>query len=777
MLLSPNFLVIDTEGKQEINEIAIINKNGRLIYEAYNKSTFGVKSIAEIVEDIKEIIPNHLLVFHSAQHDLQILSQSFKQVGQSFPKVKTDCTYQLAKRYFPRLDSYSLQYLSQYLDLRVNGRVFNLNLAHSAKYDAQFTYQLYQKIREKMFQNTLNPFSSNRVDTPFQQHPDYSQIYQEEFNTLTSILTDIKLEPNHQSKGAIIIGEPGSGKTHLIMRLAQKTLATNRLLFIRQPNNAKSILFHIYTRILESLVEPVPKTNYSQLEYFLAKTFVNFMRLEKHCTTPTKLNLLTELEADPFSIYDKRKNFPKIEKYLTNWWSKKHGGSGYSLNIIKGIVKYCSYVDKNYKILVTRWLAADELKDAELKRLGLDKWSQELSQENFALEAISVLGKLSLLDEPLIIVFDQLESLSLPYNQEILLSFGEAIKDICTHVPNSLIILNLFPDRWSHFQEFFDPSVIDRISQSIINLSPINPEQLQQILKIKLASTGITLTEIFTTEDIQDILQQNSIRKTINRAADYYRYRVHGITLPQNNQTQLDFKPIKTYEERLNQLETELHQIKLQLAQLLDTEAVVTIPETIPLINKTEDHILLNYWETEKEILSQDYNNIKIIDDSDEIGKLRQIATAFLKRYSGKITVLRLRKLVIPENLVISHGKQENVLAFLNENGSRFTPRMKNFNQLLVNHPHLQFILIRDRRQPAINGKVGLREITNFTQSSNAELIILEKEARIEFELMYKMITDINNRDLEIDLKTAIDIWVKYYHNSWLVKKMLGQVK
>ena len=46
-----------------------------------------------------------------------------------------------------------------------------------------------------------------------------------------------------------------------------------------------------------------------------------------------------------------------------------------------------------------------------------------MSKEAFSLEAIAVLGKLSLLDEPIIIVFDQLEGLGLSHNKQLLLEF------------------------------------------------------------------------------------------------------------------------------------------------------------------------------------------------------------------------------------------------------------------------------------------------------------------------------------------------------------------
>lgn len=158
------------------------------------------------------------------------------------------------------------------------------------------------KLQEKLKQQP-NPFSSNRVDTPFQQHPDLKQVYSSEFEVLKSTILNIKNDSNNQSQGAAIVGEPGSGKAHLIMRLAQELLTKNRLLFIRQPNNPDSILFHIYSRILESFAEKVPGSKFNQFEYLLANSFVNLLRSFQERLSRKGKELLENLEGDSLRIF------------------------------------------------------------------------------------------------------------------------------------------------------------------------------------------------------------------------------------------------------------------------------------------------------------------------------------------------------------------------------------------------------------------------------------------------------------------------------------------
>jgi hypothetical protein len=52
--------------------------------------------------------------------------------------------------------------------------------------------------------------------------------------------------------------------------------------------------------------------------------------------------------------------------------------------------------------------------------------------------------------------------------------FGEAIKEVFTHAPNSLILFNLFPERWEYFKQVLNAAVVDRLSQYQIPLK--NPQ-------------------------------------------------------------------------------------------------------------------------------------------------------------------------------------------------------------------------------------------------------------------------------------------------------------
>jgi GTPase SAR1 family protein len=685
-----------------------------------------------------------------------------------------------------------------------------------------------------------NPFSNTRVDTPFQNHIDLKEIYQTEFQRLNSVIDDIKDDvENHQSKGAVVIGDPGTGKTHLMMRLAKERLQSNRLLFIRQPNNIQSVLYHIYSRVLESLVEKVPNSPYSQLEYLLATSFSKIIvetfrefRNKKRAAgileyfrklTDKDRYLLELLSKNPLNLYKdlgregartKREYWQRIEMLLDGWWKKNYGDAGNCTDILKGIVQFCRYSEPNKKRLVGKWLSAGELDADEIEKIGLKNWKEESNKEAFSLDAMIVFGKLSIMDEPLIIIFDQLEGLGLEYNKELLHSFGDTVKELFTYVPNSLMIFNLFPDRWEYFKNVFDGSVIGRISQCQISLYKPSEEQLQKLLVLKGQTQGVDIEQLFNDNDLGDIFSQTSIREVLNRASHYYRFRMQNIPLPKTAtaiETVIEKVPpptVKSFEEEVKeQLEMIRSQLKesnkesnfeeemketlrlimveiATLRRLMESTLIkpmTSIIESMPIIQhqamSTEtltpsvSGLIIEYLEREKPLLEEHYDKLVIISDSDDVGKLLTVTEAF-NLFSQNIETenLKLGQKKLPEHLLIKTPKQSYVIGFLQVSDMGFPARIKNFNELLTQYPEIQFTLFRDVRETMITGKAGKTGIDKLNNAPNGQFIYMDKEDRLTFELIYKLIVDIQNKDFEADLKQALKTLDSLMSHYWLIK-------
>lgn len=819
IIKSENLVFLDTEGKRILREIAILNYEGKVIYNAFVKGHYNnnnikvnLKPLEVIVTEINEILKNKIIFCHQCQHDRDILKNSFDKCHLPFLNQDFICTIELSKKIYNNYPHYSLSYLAKQLNLKVEGQYFKDNFAHSAIYDAQFTHQLYlhltknmtnldrhlQELENKMkSKNYTNPFSSSKVDDPFQIHPDYDLVYKSEFQSLQRILTEIKTDKNSQSRGAVIIGEAGTGKTHLIMRVAQKLLEKNRLLFIRQPNNPNSVLYHTYSRILESFFQLVPKTNHTQLEYLIAHSFTKILSSHHNViNTEYGKKILEILEKDCLNLFkilgkqdtdSHRKCWEFIERNILDWWTNnQHHIGGYSRTILQGIIRYCRYSRLDLKAIAERWLAGNQLDVEQVEKIGLINWQDDLSREEFALEAMRVFGILSKLDHPLIIVFDQLEGLGFPQNRDILSNFGSAVKEIITHVPNSLIILNLFPDRWQQFQQYFDEAVNDRLRQNLIILPSLTQENFKQILTLKADIYGLTLADIFTNKQLEDTLNKSCIRKVLNTASDYFNHKFYNIPLPHNVISRSSIE----LEERVNNLESILTEIGKLVSEFVKKdnstmkvkeEKIDTTEENNTVIENSNNqkenpdkfdnkkYQLFEYLEKKKQFLTEEYKKAQVITDDDDIGKLKNIIEYFNMMMTNiEINQLVLGKRVLPEHLLITRKTINNVIAFLNVNGASFTSRLGNFNELVISYPQYKFRLFRDIREPEITGKVGKLEIEKLNNTKNGEFILMDEENRINFELIYGLIIDIQQQDFDINPEDALELLPSYFDSYWL---------
>jgi GTPase SAR1 family protein len=638
---------------------------------------------------------------------------------------------------------------------------------------------------------STNPFSNSRVDNPFQDHIDLDSLNHQQFARLEAILNDIKNDYNHQTKGTVIIGEAGSGKTHLIMRLAKTHLKSNRLLFVRCPTNPDGVTYHIYSRILESLMEMVDE-HYNQLDYLIAKSFGNILKLlvqtNKIQYSEAVKNIISIIEQNPLDIFEKfgregteqnKNNWAKVENIFVRWLDEQNYSSSIFI-ILKAFIKQTRYKDLKYKELIKYYLYLHELDENNLKLLGLSNLLKEENREELALKAIETLAHLSLMDEPLIIVFDQLETLGESYNREILINFGSILREIFTHIPNSLVILNLFPKRWVYFKNTLDQSIIERVGQSEIILEKPNQIILKEIIDKRAQEAHFNIST-FQKEDWDKILIQVTIRSALNWAANYYRFRVENIPLP------VEFKSFEEeMREELVALKSRIFNLEQQLLvqipepknieqpQIIQIPTIVDKPISRKNIKLDLEKILQDYLIHHQTILEQNYDKPTIVDDNDDIGKLRLILENFREISDFDLDVARLGKSVLPSNIEIHTKQWVVVIGFLQVSGTYFTNRIKHFNELVINNKDMYFRLYRDSRQPQITGKVGKEEIEKLNNSKKGNFTFLEKEQRIQLELFYQLISDIINKDQNFPLKETLEFLKIYYKDHFLMKILFG---
>ena len=595
-----------------------------------------------------------------------------------------------------------------------------------------------------------NPFRISRVDTPFQQHPDLKSLRENEFATLMNGLSAIAKDPNHQSRGLVITGGPGSGKTHLLMRLAQDVLETHRILFIRQPNNREHVLFHIYSRILESLVEPVPGTEFSQLSWLLGKSVAAILirRIEgRERQTRKEAAILAILSENPLNLFLKtgapgsevrRRNWQFFETKTLEWWEATFGLGGHGPDILKALIRYLRYTDPVRRRLVYRWLSGHVMEETDAARIGLPPHRDEGEREAFSMEAVQVLARLSLSDAPLVIAFDQLEGLR--YDPVLFSAFTESVKELFTHIPNTLFVFTLFPDRWADWVEQLDDSIIHRLGETRLHLGSISLEAKRQILELRAQSEGLSLTDLFEEAELAPLFAARSIRAMLVEAARLHRQKTEGMPA---------FSELETPEpagETIAQLAAELATLKRHLKCLLPDLGMLEASGDIEALFDKRRPELENRHGTDWQP-----------SESDDAGKLLTLARSLSAHGIPATGRLKAGGRKLPDHVLLKGEAATVVVAFLHQEGTALTSRLKNLVELATGNPDIRFHLFRDGSAGTVSGKVARQHLAAFRSRPNTRFVEMDAASRLRFDLMHELVLAVLNRDIDSPILQALE--------------------
>src|SRR5262245_1636184 len=103
--------------------------------------------------------------------------------------------------------------------------------------------------RDNQFRPLLEddpPAFLDKVNTPWDRVPDLEEYNQHAYNRIVRALKVLERErlaartegaARANTQGLLILGEAGTGKTHLLMRVARNLARTNHILFVNRPTN------------------------------------------------------------------------------------------------------------------------------------------------------------------------------------------------------------------------------------------------------------------------------------------------------------------------------------------------------------------------------------------------------------------------------------------------------------------------------------------------------------------------------------------------------------
>jgi hypothetical protein len=381
-----------------------------------------------------------------------------------------------------------------------------------------------------------NPFLQDRVDSPWQESfwdvPDINR------TAFQSIQNSIKaVYQGNQSRGLILHGEPGSGKTHLLQRLRFSTRKEPRTWFIYIPPCTGPTRFwrHLLERFFydicqRSKLSDLPGNQISegspteegpgqgpltQIEEALTRHLLG----KPLSSTPELARLWADIcKQDPPGEALFRKLMPTFNKLTVQF--------SLDPDVMKVIRHYLTW---NNRGTAYAYLLGRDLPEEELHLLGV---TQSLDDEDRARQAVITFCRLAGEHFTIILAFDQIEGLQLRRDDmDGLRAFATQAVDLLSQCPNLLVL--------SAVQTYFLPtlknavheSYYDRVAQDESILTTMVKESAKSLIELRL-HTQEEITHLqkedpkrgplwpFTTKEIERLVSLGGVspRKLIKEA-------------------------------------------------------------------------------------------------------------------------------------------------------------------------------------------------------------------------------------------------------------------
>ena len=589
------------------------------------------------------------------------------------------------------------------------------------------------------------PAFLDRVNTPWDVVPDLEEYNEHAFSRIHRTLRELARrdsgQPEGNSRGILILGEAGTGKTHLLMRVARNLSQTNHILFVRKPNNEEAVAQHIWKNIVDSLSRKLSTEAgaRSQLDDMLAHIFSKVLLpgfredIAQGIDVETRQRWIDRLEADPYQLFEmlgdgerRSDNLDRIRRRTLRFLRTEHPDANQEIAHV--LITYCLVSREEHKRLLLNWLGGSEIEESEAKSLGLtpgwfpiDETSTDAAvsqqREELALRAIQTVGILATYYHPLILTFDQLEGLR---NQTPLTHrWGDVVREIFTMAPNYLIVTCIFPSLWeTWFRAELDQSAAERIAQQTIELERFEPAYGARMLARHLEASVLrhnlpTNIYPFTVADIEQLCQQATSPRSFLQGA-------RG-----------------AFERWLDGESSSSQPLALTEQDILATEDVERV------LRESLDGC---------ELAAKADGGPEQLLDHDLFGQMQNLVLAFLKscNASVQLTKASYRNQVMPANIIITHRQTgaRLCLATLNCEGNAAAARLRNLNHCQKQGGFRRLVMIRDRRCR----KLGARSLDRIREAEEGGAVFVDagRQELAWLSALYSTLVAIEERDLTV---------------------------
>ena len=330
-----------------------------------------------------------------------------------------------------------------------------------------------------------NPFISSSTGDPWKsQFSDVPSINQYVFQGLIDILHQLSNDPSI-SCSCLVLGEVGSGKTHLICRLLAAS-ATPKYPFsfsyVQPIEDPGQTFRYLLKEIFHSLCQPAHASYpISPIDRLIGNMIIATLKQERVISDSTMSRII---ENDPLCLF----NNPQFTSYLNDITTKSIQllRQKCSKIVLKVLFQY--HVPQK-KAAAFDWLKGDVIDQDDAALLGVydrqERSTAAIEQESR--DIIIDLGNLlETFNAPLLVCFDRLENLT---HDDQIHSLGRMIEFIVDTPKSMLPVIFSRGQQWEEkFRHKFNQQVVTRLETNEFKLKGCSKNQVIDIIRSRLQS-------------------------------------------------------------------------------------------------------------------------------------------------------------------------------------------------------------------------------------------------------------------------------------------------
>lgn len=348
-----------------------------------------------------------------------------------------------------------------------------------------------QPTLDSLLRHGENPFANAFVRTPWDQDfVDVPSIHGVVTETVTEAVQNVR--QSGQSRGVLLLGEPGFGKSHLLARFQRLELDHKVLTFVEPPASPDRPIRHL---LRETVVRLGTRRGQpmSQLEWLAANFFV------RAAATAMRDGAFQAPALGEVAQHWRGGNFrlPDLHAALAPHWEAlvAHAISAdpdLDTDVLRAFFTLM-HESPPLATLGMRRLRGDVLVDEDLRRLGIAPTADAVDaggSEDLARRAFRQLLKVCRAsDKVLVLCVDQIEEVNDGAREPGtgIRSLAEALSNLIQYETALVVLTACLRDRWETFAaEHLNRSQCDRIGQTTVTLKPLLFEEAAQLIQSRL---------------------------------------------------------------------------------------------------------------------------------------------------------------------------------------------------------------------------------------------------------------------------------------------------